>query len=87
MDKNTKQRQKMIKDMKNYTLYSMDKYGKISVLPKELNFLQAFIMLVITLVLFTVIFPLAQRAMDIQAVHNCELRGDCSEVIRDINNK
>ena len=71
-DINTKQRKQMIKRMAGRD---------------ELNFLQAFIILVITLVLFTVIFPLAQRAMDIQSLHNCELRGDCSEVIRDINNK
>ena len=69
-DINTKQRKQMIKRMAGRD---------------ELNFLQAFIILVITLVLFTVIFPLAQRAMDIQSLQTCEVYGDCAEVIKHIN--
>lgn len=69
-DLQTKQRKQMIKRMAGRD---------------ELNFLQAFIILVITLVLFTVIFPLAQGAIDRQSLHNCELYGDCAEVIKHIN--
>ena len=53
--------------------------------PKEMNFIQALIMLIIVFILFTAIFPLIQRAVDIQALQTCEAYGDCSEVIRDIN--
>lgn len=52
---------------------------------KELNFLEALLILIIVFILFTVIFPLIQRAVDIQALQTCEAYGDCSDVIRDIN--
>jgi len=47
----------------------------------EMNFLQAFIILL--LAIFS--FFLLQRALDIHALNTCEAKGDCAEVIRDIN--
>ena len=48
---------------------------------KEMNFLQAFIILLLAIFAFF----LLQRAMDINALQNCEEKRDCAEVIRDIN--
>lgn len=50
---------------------------------KEMNFLQAFIILLLAVFAFF----LLQRAWDIHALNTCELHGDCAEVIRDINGK
>ena len=48
---------------------------------KEMNFLQAFIILLLAVFFFFAF----QRATDIRALNNCEIHGDCAEVIRDIN--
>lgn len=54
---------------------------------EEMNFLQAFIILLLTVFAFAGLFMLVQRAMDINALNNCEEHRDCAEVIRDINGR
>ena len=75
-DLNTQNRKKMIREMGKG-------YGW--------NFLESFMYFILAVIVGSVIivklvFPLIQRAVDIEALRTCEDRGDCSEVIRDINN-
>lgn len=66
-----------VKEMEDYITLSKEK--------PELNFWQALaVIVVVFLTLFTG-FKFLQRAMDINALNTCEDRGDCTEVIRDIN--
>jgi hypothetical protein len=53
----------------------------------ELNFWQACVVLVVAFLALFTLFTLTQRAMDIKALNNCELYGDCTEVIRHINGR
>lgn len=88
-DKNTKQRKQMIKRMSKNTpgyKFSGDNHFPV----KELNFLESFMYFILavfigTVIIVKLVFPLIQRAVDIEALRTCENRGDCSEVIRDIN--
>lgn len=57
---------------------------------KELNFLESFMYFILavfigTVIIVKLVFPLIQNAINIEKLKTCELRGDCSEVIRDIN--
>lgn len=69
MDKNTKQKQKMIKEMAGRD---------------ELNFLEALLILIGTIALFIFVQTMLEIRQDSRLV-TCELRGDCSEVIKHIN--
>lgn len=51
----------------------------------EMNFWQALVLLVVVFLALYTCFVLTQRAVDINALNNCEEKGDCVEVIRDIN--
>lgn len=51
----------------------------------EMSFGKAFAIVIGAILVFGVLFPLLQRAVDIKALQNCKTQGDCSEVIRDIN--
>lgn len=58
---------------------------------EELNFIDSltyFLLLIIigSIIIVKIIFPVVQRAVDIEALNTCEMRGDCAEVIKDINN-
>lgn len=54
---------------------------------KELNFLQALLIIIGAAIIFVVLLNLAQRAIDIESLQTCEQHNDCSEIIRHINNK
>ena len=71
-DLQTKKRKKMIKRMA----------GR-----EEMNFIQALLIIVGTVVAFIVMLNLLQRAVDIEALQTCEQNNNCSEIIREINNR
>ena len=53
--------------------------------PAEMNFVNAVLVLIISFAFLTIILPLLQRAADIQSLPDCELHGDCAEIIKNIN--
>ncbi len=53
--------------------------------PEEINFVSAILVLIISFACFTILLPLLQRAADIQSLPDCELHGDCAEIIKNIN--
>ena len=71
-DLQTEERREMLKNINN---------------PDEINFATAVLVLIIAFASFTIILPLLQRAADIQSLPDCELHGDCAEIIRNINDK
>ena len=73
-DLNTQNRKKMLKKIARPE-------------PREMNFLEAFLLMMLAFICFTIILPLLQRAADIQSLPDCELHGDCAEIIKNINNK
>ena len=54
---------------------------------RGLNFIQALLIIVGTVVAFIVMLNLLQRAVDIEALQTCEQNNNCSEIIREINNR
>lgn len=52
---------------------------------KDLNFLQAFLLIAITLALVIIIGRQFLKAIDRHALATCEYYNDCSEVIRHLN--
>ena len=50
-----------------------------------MNFAQAFLIMILTIVAFGFLFPWARNVLTIQSVETCELRGDCTEVIKNLN--
>lgn len=52
---------------------------------KEMSFGKAFAIVIGAVLVFGVLFPILQHAVDTNALNNCKEHGDCAEVIRDIN--
>lgn len=62
----------------------VDKNDNMYLPAKELNFLEAFIIVVGAIIGYIFIQTMLEIRQDSKLI-TCELRGDCSEVIRDIN--